>query len=195
MLKLLASIIAIAIGMVATSAAAQTRLPDVLQNAAEARSGVFEGRENSPWLLEQYGDIPGKGCVLYYVTKKEMMMVVGPDAKGIVTEDPNEAAVILSGPSIPLAPGGEIKYQVVTITIDGMPVRTIKALLVPNMTGDKTAGGLLLYARSLEEALMMVRDTQTLGIQIDGKPVYSIKWSGAVAQASKLRRCAAGNPV
>ena len=195
MLKISAAFAALAVCLTATTAAAQARLPEVMQGAAEARSGVFDGREKSPWALEQYGDVDGKGCTLYHFAGSEMLAIVGPNAKGIMTDDPNESVIILSGPKVPLPKGGPFQHQLVTVRLDGKPVLTIKAVLVPNMTGDTKSGGVLLYSKSLEEGLIMVRDTQTLGIDIDGTSVFSTSWTGATKQVTKLRACVAGNPV
>lgn len=195
MLKISAAIAALCISLAATGASAQTRLPEVIQSAAEARSGVFDGREKSPWALEQYGSDAGKGCMLYHVTQKEMMIVVGPDAKGIVTDSPNEAAVLLFGPNIPLPAGGEMRHQQVTVRINGFPMRSVRAILLPGITPDSKSGGILLYSPTLEEGLMLMRDEQSLGIDIDGKSVFSTSWTGAAAQVSKLRACVAGKPA
>ncbi|MBN8501585.1 MAG: hypothetical protein J0M19_10595 [Sphingomonadales bacterium] len=181
--------------LTAGAASAQTRLPDVLQNAAEARAGVQDGRDpKSPWVLEQYGDVSGKGCTLYHLTAKEMMIIVGPTDKGIFTEDRNESALLLAGPDIPKPQGEKFQAQRVTLKIDGFPVATIKGVLIADSPLGK-GGTLMLYSKTLEEGLMVLRDQQTFTVEIDGKPIYNTSWTGATAQVTKLRACVAGNPT
>lgn len=181
-----------AMGLAAVAAAAQTRLPDVMQEAAEARAGIKDEGDRSPWVFRQYGTVKGKGCTLYHFTPDSFMAIIGPQEKGIITDSTEEAIVLLSGPFIPPPKDGNFQYQRVTVKFDGVAMATVKAVLVPGDAGKGLGGALVLYSRTLEEGLMVVRDTQTLGIDIDGKPVFVMRWTDAARQVRKLRSCAAG---
>jgi hypothetical protein len=185
-------IIAIAIAFGAAGGAwAQTRLPDIMQQAAEARSGVGDAAK-SPWRIEKYGDVPGKGCSLYFLDGPQTLVIVGPNQGGNITEDPNESIALLSGPNIPAPKGGQIGYQKVTVKNGGNPDRSVKAILAPSVTGSANAGTVLLYMKTIDELLSGLKDTGSLGIDIDKKSVVNFQWSNAGAELGKLRDCVAG---
>jgi hypothetical protein len=181
--------------LVTSGANAQSRLPEILQKAAEARAGVGAdkaGAKQSPWQVEHYGDLPGKGCMLYYVDGEQLMIIAGPHEGGIITDDSNEAIAMMLGPNVPLPKNGQMHYQKVTVKNEGDPDRSVKALIAPNLTGDDKGGTIILYMKTIEEMLGRLKDAQTLGIDIDKKPVVNLRWTGAMTQLNKLRDCVSG---
>ncbi len=183
---------------IAAAATAQTRLPEMLQRAAEMRAGVGmeqRAKDWSPWQVEQYGSVPGKGCTLFYSAGDQLMMISGPNEGGIITDDPNESIAMWMGPNIPLPKDGQLQYQKVTVRNEGDPDRSVRAILAPNLTGDGKGGTLILYMKQLEEMLGRLKDAQSLAIDIDKKPVVDLRWTGADAGLNKLRACVAGKSV
>ena len=193
--KYLAALSVTAAMALALSAKAQTRLPDMLQKAAEMRAGVGmekQSKDRSPWTVEQYGSVPGKGCTLYYTTGDQLMMISGPNEGGIITDDPNESIAMWMGPNIPLPKDGQLQYQKVTVRNEGEAARSVKAILAPNLTGDGKGGTLILYMKRLDDMVGKLKDAQNLAIDIDKKPVVDMNWTGASPQLNKLRDCVAG---
>lgn len=193
--KYLAALSVTAAMALALSANAQTRLPDMLQKAAEMRAGVGmekQSKDRSPWTVEQYGSVPGKGCTLYYTTGDQLMMISGPNEGGIITDDPNESIAMWMGPNIPLPKDGQLQYQKVTVRNEGEAARSVKAILAPNLTGDGKGGTLILYMKRLDDMVGKLKDAQNLAIDIDKKPVVDMNWTGASAELNKLRECVAG---
>lgn len=177
------------------SATAQTRLPEMIQRAAEMRAGVGmekQSKDRSPWTVEQYGSVPGKGCTLYYTTGDQLMMISGPNEGGIITDDPNESIAMWMGPNIPLPKDGQLQYQKVTVRNEGEAARSVKAILAPNLTGDGKGGTLILYMKRLDDMVGKLKEAQNLAIDIDKKPVVDMNWTGASAELNKLRECVAG---
>lgn len=176
-------------------ASAQQRLPEILQRGAELRAGVGmeqRARDWSPWTVEQYGSVSGKGCALYYSADDQLMMIFGPNEGGIITDDPNESIAMWTGPSIPMPKDGSLQYQKVTVRSEGEEARSVKAILAPNLTGDGRGGVLILYLKRLDDMLGKFKDAQSLAIDIDKRPVVDMRWTGADAQWNKLRECVAG---
>jgi hypothetical protein len=183
---------------ITAAATAQTRLPEMLQKAAEMRAGVGveqRAKDWSPWHVEQYGSATGKGCTLYYTADSQLMMIAGPNEGGIITDDPNETVTMWMGPNIPLPKDGQFQYQKVTVRNEGQADRSVRAIIAPNLTGDGKGGTLILYSKQLEDILGQLKDAQSLGIDIDKKPVVTMRWTGATPALTKLRDCVAGKAV
>lgn len=184
-----------AILALAPSAHAQTRLPEILRRAAEKRAGVGmeqAGKDWSPWTIEQYGSVPGKGCTLYYTAGEQLMVISGPNEGGIITDDPDESIAMWMGPNIPLPKDGQLQYQQVTVRNEGEAARKVRAILAPNLTGDGKGGTLILYMKRLDEMVGKLKDAQSLAIDIDKNPVIELTWAGATSELNKLRDCVSG---
>ena len=195
MTKFSRALLVLAASAFASSAIAQTRLPEILQRAAEKRAAVGleqAAKDLSPWTVEQYGSVPGKGCTLYYTAGEQLMVISGPNEGGIITDDPSESIAMWMGPDIPLPKDGEIQYQQVTVRNEGEAARKVRAILAPNLTGDGKGGTLILYMKRLDEMVGKLRDAQNLAIDIDKKPVVDLNWTGATAELNKLRDCVSG---
>lgn len=189
---LLAGVVGFALTGVAS---AQQRLPEILQRGAELRAGVGmeqRAKDWSPWTVEQYGSVAGKGCTLYYSSGDQLMMISGPNEGGIITDDPNESIAMWMGPNIPQPKDGSLQYQKVTVRNEGEQPRSVKAILAPNLTGDGKGGTLILYMKRLDDMLGKLKDAQSLAIDIDKKAVVDMRWTGADAELAKLRDCVAG---
>jgi hypothetical protein len=138
---------------------------------------VFKSAEGY-WRLDDTR-ATGGFCAITYVAGPYSAGYIGASVQG------PESFILFTGPTI--APIKKTKRKKMTLTAasDGQ-VSTVPALHMPNR---KDSGVIMFSLTNIQEAIDMISDVEEIGVEMDKKVAFSIKWKGGLTARKAMNNC------
>jgi hypothetical protein len=132
------------------------------------------------WRLDDTRSVGGF-CAITYVAGAYSAGYVGP-----ATGSP-QAYIIFIGPSIPPVRKVIRKKMTLTAASDGQ-ISSVPAYHGPN-SQNPVSGVISFGMTSITEAVDVMSDVEELGVSLDGKRVFAIKWKGGHTARKAMQAC------
>ena len=184
------------LSLFAISAQAQSALEKYMKKNTEATSTaksqtearginkVFKNAEGY-WRLDDTRPVGGS-CSITYVAGPYHAGYVGPSA-----ESP-DALLVFIGPSIPPIKNVTRKKMTLSSASDG-EVSSTFAYHSPNSQNSER-GIVTFRLKNIQEAMDLMSDTEEIGITMDDKKVFSLKWKGGHVARKAMQKCLLNGP-
>lgn len=171
----------VATGMIALM---QQNVDNMARRAEMMKDPRYARYENGGWdfFQDHAKPAPGEYCAAFYWKKDGLVRVSGPggDYKG--------ALLTFWSDDIP-QPVGVEKIKVTLVQSDGSPPQTVEAYNY-RLPGE-AYGAIALAVPSVEALLDNMLDTHGFDLQIKGKSVAKVDWTGGHAARDRLKQCVA----
>jgi hypothetical protein len=182
-------------GILVGPAQAESTLDRYLKKNSEAGSAakpqadivgvqkVYKSAEGY-WRLDHTRTVGGFCAITY---------VAGAYSAGYLGSSPGsvDSYIVFIGPTIPPAKKVVRKKMTLTAASDGQ-ISSVTAYHGPNAQAPG-AGIVSFRLTSIGEAIDMISDVEELAVSMDGKRVFSIKWSGGHTARSAMQACLGGD--
>ncbi len=162
----------------------QQNVDNMARRAELMKDPLYTRYENGGWdFFQDHAEpAPGEYCAAFYWKKDGLVRVSGPggDYKG--------ALLTFWSDDIP-QPVGVDKIKVTLVQSDGSPPQTVEAFNY-RLPGE-AYGAIALAVPSVEALLDNMLDTHGFDLQIKGKSVAKVDWTGGYAARDRLKQCVA----
>lgn len=178
----------ICLGMLAGPVQAESTLEKYLKRNTQPGSGttntdapgvnqVYKSPEGY-WRLDDTRS-EGGFCAITYITAANSAGYIGASAQG------PEAYIVFSGPSIAPTEKTTRKQMTLLAASDGQ-VSSVHAFHMPY----KAESGIIMFSlTTIQDAVNLMSDAEEIGVEMDKKKAFSIKWKGGHAARTAMQGC------